>query len=630
MMTGTTTPSTPSTPAQVRQVPAPRPDVEEMRSRIGVAVRGVEYDAAGDPILYVDPERNVEVLAHLKGSEGGSYDLLRDITGLDLGGGHPIYVVYDLWSTAEGRPLRVKAQLRADRPRLASACDLWRAANWLEREVYDMFGVTFQGHPDLRRILMPENYEEGYPLQKDFPLRGRFTRAEQTRRAMSMALDDVYSMEELVTAGNGGEDGLPELARRQMAQTPGVTARAAPSELAGAGAGRDDDIETRNMLINIGPQHPATHGVLRLVCELDGERIVGCTPHIGYLHSGFEKLSEYRTWNQVITLTDRMDYLAPMMFNVGYALAVEKLLDVEITPRCKVIRVICCELNRILSHLLWLGTTAIDIGAFTPFLYTYQERERIYNLHEAYTGARMTTSVTRIGGMMADVPPGWLDGVREFVETFPRTLAEVDTLLTRNSIWIGRTQGISVIGAEEAINYGLCGPNLRASGVPHDVRRDRPYLDYETYDFDVPIGELGDTYDRYLVRMEEMRQSIRILEQALDRVPDGPINVADSRVILPPKSETMNSIDGMIAHFKLVMEGLKVPAGEVWYSIESSKGELGFYIVADGGPKPVRCRYRTPSFMNMAVLPRLVEGELLADMIAVNASIDIVLGEIDR
>jgi NADH-quinone oxidoreductase subunit D len=319
-----------------------------------------------------------------------------------------------------------------------------------------------------------------------------------------------------------------------------------------------------------------------------------------------------------------------MMYNIGYAMGVEKLLGIDVTTRCQVIRLICMELNRILSHLIWVGTTAIDIGAFTPFLYTFQERERIYNLHEAYAGARMTTSVSRVGGMMADVPPGWLDGVRDFVDTFLATLDETDRLLTQNSIWIGRTQGVGVMGGEDAINNGLCGPNLRASGVPYDVRKDNPYLDYESYDFDVPIGEYGDTYDRYLVRMEEMRQSIRILKQALDRVPDGPINVTDPRIILPPKSEVMGSIDGMINHFKLVMEGLKVPAGEIWYSIESSKGELGFYLVADGGPKPVRCRYRGPSFMNMSNLPALVEGELIADLIAVNASIDIVLGEIDR
>jgi NADH-quinone oxidoreductase subunit D len=593
------------------------PDVKDLRAGFGEAIRSVGVDAAGEPVVFIDPDRNLEVLRHLRDTRG--YDMLKDVTGLDLGGGRPIQVVYQLWSTRECKPLRIKAEVPLDRPKLGSVHDLWRSSDWLEREVYDMFGVKFEGHPDLRRILMPENYEEGYPLRKDFPLRGRFSRAEQTRRALARDLEDIYSLEELASA-LGGPDGGGSAAR-QAGRASGAGKEQPESE---------PDLDTRRMTLNIGPQHPATHGVLRLVCELDGETIVKCTPHIGYLHSGFEKLGEYRTWNQNIPLTDRMDYLAPMMYNIGYALAVERLLGVEVTPRCKVVRIICCELNRILSHLIWVGTTAVDIGAITPFLYAFQERERIYNLHEAYAGARMTTSVSRVGGMMADVPPGWLDGVREFVETFPKTLDEIDRLLTQNSIWIGRTQGVGVIGPEQAINRGMCGPNLRAAGVAYDVRRDNPYLDYETYDFDVPVGEYGDTYDRYLVRMEEMRQSIRILEQALERVPEGPINVSDLRVILPPKSEVMDSIDGMISHFKLVMEGLKVPAGEVWYPIESSKGEVGFYLVSDGGSKPVRCRYRTPSFMNISTLPILVEGELVADIIAVNASLDIVLGEIDR
>jgi NADH-quinone oxidoreductase subunit D len=585
-----------------------RSDVEQLRLEFGETVRMVEVDAAGEPVVYIDCDRNIEVLTYLRETQG--FDMVRDVTGLDLGGGRPVQVVYELWSTGRDLPLRVKAEVPLDRPRIRSVCGIWRGSNWLEREVYDMFGITFEGHPDHRRILMPENYEEGYPLRKDFPLRGRFTRAEQTRRALARDLEDIYSLDELAVV----KDRSRAVDRGSQAQSGDTV----------------PDIDTQNMILNVGPQHPATHGVLRLVCELDGETIVKCTPHIGYLHTGFEKLSEYRTWNQVIPLTDRMDYLAPMMYNIGYAMAVEKLLGIEATPRCKVIRMICMELNRILSHLIWVGTTAIDIGAFTPFLYTFQERERIYNLHEAYAGARMTTSVSRVGGMMADIPPGWLDSVREFVDTFPGTLDETDRLLTKNSIWIGRTQGVGVMGPDDAINNALCGPNLRASGVPYDVRKDNPYLDYETYNFDVPIGEYGDTYDRYLVRMEEMRQSIRILRQALDRVPDGDINVSDPRVILPPKSTVMNSIDGMINHFKLVMEGVKVPAGEVWYSIESSKGELGFYLVSDGGSKPVRCRYRGPSFMNMSNLPALVEGELVADLIAVNASIDIVLGEIDR
>jgi NADH-quinone oxidoreductase subunit D len=385
------------------------------------------------------------------------------------------------------------------------------------------------------------------------------------------------------------------------------------------------------MLINIGPQHPATHGVLRLVLELDGETIIRCTPHIGYLHSSFEKLGEYRTWNQIVPLTDRMDYLAPLIYNIAYVAAVEKLMGIEITERCKVVRVLLMELDRIFSHLVWIGTTAIDIGAFTVFLYTWQRREEIYNMHEALTGARITTSATRVGGMMADLPPGFVEELEYWAdEVLPRTLDEVETLLSRNNLWIGRNQGIGMITGEDAVDAGLSGPNLRASGVDYDVRKDRPYYDYETYDWDVVVGEHGDNYDRYLCRMEEMRQSLRIVRQALDRLPDGPINVADPRVILPSKTDAMNDMESMIHHFKVVMEGVKAPPGESWFSVESSKGELGMYVVSDGGSKPVRWRVRGPSFVNISALPRMVEGHLLADVIATNASLDIVLGEIDR
>ena len=390
------------------------------------------------------------------------------------------------------------------------------------------------------------------------------------------------------------------------------------------------DLGSENMLINVGPQHPATHGVLRLVLELDGETVVRCIPHIGYLHSSFEKLGEYRTWNQIVPLTDRMDYLAPLIYNCAYVMAVEKMMGIEVTERCKIVRVICMELDRIFSHLLWLGTWAIDVGAFTPFLYAFQERERVYKLHEAYTGARITTSATRIGGMMADIPEGWAEAVRHFANTVPNTLDEVDSLLARNGIHLGRTQNVGVISAEDAINCGLSGPNLRASGVPYDLRKDRPYYDYETYDFEVPIGEHGDCYDRYLVRMEEMRQSCGILIQALDRLPDGPIDVQDPRISLPSKTDCMNDMESMIHHFKLIMDGVQAPPGESYFPVEGSKGELGMYVVSDGGSKPVRWRIRPPSFVNLSAIPRLVEGGLLADVIVVNASLDIVLGEIDR
>ncbi len=418
--------------------------------------------------------------------------------------------------------------------------------------------------------------------------------------------------------------------------TPGVDLEGNPTRVPLGPPATDDltfdgpDLGGDHMLVNIGPQHPATHGVLRLVVELDGEVVVRVIPHVGYLHSGFEKLGEYRHYNQLIPLTDRMDYLAPMSNNVCLALAAEKLMGIEITERCKVLRVIACELSRIISHLVWAGTTAIDIGAFTPFLWCFQERERVYNMQEQWTGARLTTSMTRVGGLMADIPDGFVEMLSDFCKTFPKTLDETERMLTQNGIWCGRTQGIGILTAEEAINFSLSGPMLRASGVPYDVRKDRPYLDYETYDFEIPVGEQGDVYDRYLCRMEEMRQSVKILEQALDRLPDGPINVDDPRVILPPKTAAMSDMEAMIFHFKQVMDGVPAPVGEVYLPIEGPKGELAYYLVSDGTAKPVRWRVRPPAFINLAALAKMSEGHLLSDLIAINASVDIVMGEVDR
>jgi len=421
--------------------------------------------------------------------------------------------------------------------------------------------------------------------------------------------------------------------------TPGLDARGQPTRVPVGVAGEpppplpepaEPELGGEHMLVNLGPQHPATHGVLRLVVELDGETVVRVIPHLGYLHSGFEKLGEYRHYNQIIPLTDRTDYLSPMANNVGFALAAEMLMGIEITPRCKVLRVIACEMSRIISHMVWLGTTSIDLGAFTPFLWAFQERERIYDLQEMWTGARLTTSVTRVGGMLADIPDGFTEGLRHFTKTYPKTLSEIDRVLTRNAVWAGRTQNVGVMTAEEAIDYSLSGPMLRASGVPYDVRKDHPYLDYETYEFEVPVGEHGDVYDRYLARLEECHQSNRILEQALQRLPDGPVNVDDPRVILPPKSRAMGDMEAMIYHFKQVMEGVKAPVGEAYVGIENPKGELGNYLVSDGTAKPVRWRIRPPSFINLAALAKMAEGHLLSDLIAINASVDIVMGEVDR
>jgi len=392
----------------------------------------------------------------------------------------------------------------------------------------------------------------------------------------------------------------------------------------------EPELEGEHMLINIGPQHPATHGVLRLVLELDGETVVRCVPHIGYLHCGFEKIGEYRQYNQIIPWTDREDYLNSPGNNVAFALGAERLFGIEITERCKVLRVIAMELSRLISHCVWLGTFCIDIGAFTPFLWIFQQRERVYTMLESWIGARLTTTLTRVGGMGADIPDGWTEDLANFVRTFPAVLAECNTMLTKNAIWVGRTVGLGAMSADEAINYGLSGPMLRASGVAYDVRKDFPYLDYETYDFDVPVGQTGDVYDRFLVRMEEMRQSIRILEQALARLPDGPVNVDDHRVILPPKSKATSDMESMIHHFKQVMEGPRPPIGEAYVAVESPKGEKGYYMVSDGTSKPVRWRIRPPSFVNLSAIPKMVEGHLLSDVIAINASIDIVMGEIDR
>ncbi|MEN9817545.1 MAG: NADH-quinone oxidoreductase chain [Gemmatimonadota bacterium] len=432
-----------------------------------------------------------------------------------------------------------------------------------------------------------------------------------------------------VALGTSGLDAQGRPLRAPLvAQEGRAVALEAPPLPARAAAEPERDAD--HMLINIGPQHPATHGVLRLVLELDGETVVRCIPHIGYLHCGFEKIGEYRQYNQIIPWTDREDYLNSPGNNVAFVLGAERLFGVGMTERCAVLRVILMELSRIISHVVWLGTTAVDIGAFTPFLWLYQERETVYNLLEGWVGARLTTSATRVGGMAADLPDGWTEGLAAFLRGFPKTLDEAVRMLETNAIWAGRTVGLGVIGAAEAVNAGLSGPMLRASGVAYDVRKDVPYLDYETYDFDVPVGTTGDVYDRFLVRVEEMRQSVRILEQALRRLPGGPVNIADPRLILPPKRQATSEMESMIHHFKLVMEGPRPPAGECYVPVESPKGEKGYYLVSDGTSKPVRWRIRPPSFVNLSAIPRLVEGHLLSDVIAINASIDIVMGEIDR
>src|SRR5438270_6638448 len=391
----------------------------------------------------------------------------------------------------------------------------------------------------------------------------------------------------------------------------------------------DDDIGEK-MVLNMGPSHPATHGVLRLVLELDGETITKATPDIGYLHRGDEKIAENMQYNQFVPYTDRLDYLAPLANNVAYACAVEKLMGWELPPRGKAIRVICCELARIQAHLLGIGAMALDLGALTVFMYTFTEREKIYNLCEIISGARFTTSYTRIGGQIRDLAPNFIPALQSFLDTFVPALEETDKLLTRNRIFVDRTRDIGVITKDRAIAYALSGPNLRGSGVEHDVRRKHPYLDYDSYDFDVVIGSAGDCYDRYLVRIEEMRQSVRILRQVIDKLPDGPINVDDWKNMSPPKARVLTKMEELIHHFIVVTEGLKAPPGEVYFAAENPKGELGFYINSKGGGVPHRLKIRAPSFVNLSILPELLPGCMVSDVTAVLGSLDFVMGECDR
>ena len=403
------------------------------------------------------------------------------------------------------------------------------------------------------------------------------------------------------------------------------------SNAAGA-ADELSDVQGEKMVLNMGPSHPATHGVLRLRLEMDGEIITKAEPDVGYLHRGDEKIAESMTYNQFIPYTDRLDYLAPLANNVHYVLAVEKLLGVEekIPERCQYIRTICCELARVSAHLLGLGAFAMDTGAFTVFLHTFTEREKIYYLIEALTGARFTTSYTRVGGLARDLPEGWLDELSKFLDEVEVNFEETERLLTRNPIFLERTQDVGVISREEAIDFGLSGPNLRGSGVEHDVRKAHPYMIYDRFDFDVPIGTKGDCYDRYAIRLLEMRESVKILRQCIKDIPKGPINVDDGKVVLPPKEKVMTSMEELIHQFMIVTQGQDAPTGEVYFGAENPKGELGFYINSLGGGTPHRLKIRAPSFVNLSILSHMLPGHMMADVVAILGSLDFVRGEGDR
>ena len=392
---------------------------------------------------------------------------------------------------------------------------------------------------------------------------------------------------------------------------------------------RDNALESQ-MTLSMGPQHPSTHGVLRLDLRLDGELVIKAIPDIGYLHTGMEKLFEYKKYQQGIVITDRMDYLNPLGNNLAYVMAAEKLLDLEIPERAQVIRVLMCELQRIASHMVWLGTHCLDIGAMSVFFYCFRQREKILNLIESASGGRMTPSYFRIGGLMMDLPAGFERKCNQFMADFPEAMNTFETLVTGNTIWMSRTKGIGIISGEDAIDWGLTGPCLRGSGVDLDLRRDNPYCGYETYDFDIPVEQDGDVWARFKVRMRECNESYKIVRQALDRLKPGPIKADAPKIVLPDRDDMRKHMDSLIHHFLIVAEGFNVPAGEVYMPIEASKGELGVYMKSNGGPKPERVHFRGPSFVNLSALPVMAEGEMVADVVAIIGSLDIVLGEIDR
>lgn len=555
----------------------------------------------GIPTFWTPRERVREVLGYLKGKIDQPYAMLYDLTAIDdrmrvnRQGVPPsaFTVVYHLFSFERNEYIRMKTALHEGSLSLDSITSLWPAANWYEREVWDMFGISFSGHPHLQRILMPRSWT-GHPLRKDHPAR-------------ATEMGPFHLSEEK-------EEAEQELLRFR------------PEEWGMQRSSDDSDF----IFLNLGPQHPGTHGVLRIVVQLDGENIVDAVPEIGFHHRGAEKMGERQSWHTYIPYTDRVDYLGGVMNNLAYLMAVEKLAGITVPPRAQVIRVMLCELFRIISHLVWYGTFAQDLGQLSPVFYTFNDRERAFGIIEAICGARMHPNWFRIGGVAANLPEGWDRMLRDFIRYFPPRLAEYDREVMRNRIFQARTKGIGSFTKEEAIEWGVTGPGLRACGYEWDFRKKQPYSGYEQFDFDIPTATHGDCYDRALVRVEEMRQSLRIIEQCVNRMPDGPYK-SDHPLATPPvKDRTMHDIETLITHFLSVGWGPVMPPGETLGAIEATKGNNGYYLVSDGSTVSYRTRIRTPSFAHMQMLPQLCRGRMIPDLLAVLGAMDFVLADIDR
>jgi NADH-quinone oxidoreductase subunit C/D len=582
-----------------------QPLIETLLKQFPGGVRSVDIDTARSEVtVHVAPHKIVEIARFLHDAPGASFDHITDICSVDYPDeAQRFEVIYHLLSLPYGRRIRLKARVAEENPTIDSVTGIWRGAEFLEREVYDMMGIKFTGHPDLRRILMPEDYTEGYPLRKDFPAEGLGWRSQ---------FDFIPRLDE--PPGEPIESEIPEAKKKPFI-----------AEVGASGSPRQEEL-----LLNMGPQHPSTHGVLRVVLELDGERIVKATPDLGYLHRGVEKLAEGLAYMQIIPHTDRLDYVCAMANNYAYVRAVEKLLGITVPERAEYIRTIVAEMQRILGHLFWLGTQALDIGAMTVFFWTFREREVLLDLFERLCGARLTLNYYRIGGVDSDFTPELVHRLKVFLETFSQKVNEYDSLIASNRIWLGRTKNVAVISAKDAINFGLTGPTLRGSGVAYDVRKLEPYGVYHKVDWEVPVGKNGDTYDRYWVRMEEMRQSARIISQCLDQLPPGPIMADEPQYIPPPKQLVMRDMESLIHHFIIFTQGFKPPKAETYCATEAPKGELGFFIVSDGSPRPYRLKIRSPSFIHMGAFDHMARGYLISDIITIFGTYDVVMGECDR
>ena len=535
----------------------------------------------GDDVLEMPKEDIVPVLRYLR--EAGRFDILMDLCGVDYPERPKRFeVVYHLFSTKSLQRLRIKCQV-GENETITSAIPAWESANWFEREAFDMFGIKFTGHPNLRRILVHDEFV-GHPLRKDYDA----DHQQHCSVALPVHFDPTHS--HLLSSAKG-----------------------------------------HNLVpLNIGPSHPSTHGTLRVMAELDGETIARANVELGFLHRCFEKMAETHPYNQVIPYTDRLNYCSAPMNNIGYCKAVERLLAVEIPPKAQAMRVILAELSRVIDHFVCLGANAVDLGALTAFFQLFTYRELVYNLFEKLCGARLTVSLTRIGGMAQDAPAGWFDEVLEACKQIRKGISDVEGLLSQNKIWIQRTQGVGKISAEDAIAWGYTGPLLRAAGVAQDIRKTKPYYIYDQLDFDIPVGSTGDCYDRYLVRVEEMKQSLRIVEQVCKNVPEGDFTIRDKGIVLPEKKDVYGNIEGLMNHFMLVIKGLRPPVGDVYDATEAANGELGFYLVSDGSGRPYRLRVRPPCFAIYQSFPEQVTGGLLSDVISVLGSMNLIAGELDR